>query len=110
MVTKPIKETMDSVRPEDRWMGSTYSAHPVCCAVALKNIEILEREGLCENAEKMGARLHTELIAAFETIRTPATYGAARDSWQRWSLWRTPQRRRTLRATARSPRGCTGRW
>ncbi len=66
MVTKPIKETMDSVRPEDRWMhGATYSAHPVCCAVALKNIEILEREGLCENAEKMGARLHTELIAAF---------------------------------------------
>jgi putrescine aminotransferase len=26
--------------------GYTYSAHPVCCAVALKNLEIIEREGL----------------------------------------------------------------
>jgi L-2,4-diaminobutyrate transaminase len=33
--------------------------------VALKNIEILEREGLCENAETMGERLHANLIAAF---------------------------------------------
>ena len=28
--------------------GFTYSGHPTCCAVALKNIEILEREGLVE--------------------------------------------------------------
>jgi adenosylmethionine-8-amino-7-oxononanoate aminotransferase len=67
MVTKPIKDTMDSVKPEDRWMhGATYSAHPTCCAVALKNIEILEREGLCENARKMGDRLHAGLKAAFD--------------------------------------------
>jgi putrescine aminotransferase len=28
--------------------GYTYSGHPVCCAVALKNLEIIEREGLVE--------------------------------------------------------------
>lgn len=28
--------------------GYTYSGHPVACAVALKNIEIIEREGLVE--------------------------------------------------------------
>ncbi len=28
--------------------GYTYSGHPVACAVALKNIEIIEREGLLE--------------------------------------------------------------
>ncbi len=28
--------------------GYTYSGHPVCCAVALKNLEIIEREGLIE--------------------------------------------------------------
>ena len=28
--------------------GYTYSGHPVACAVALKNIEIIEREGLIE--------------------------------------------------------------
>ncbi|RUM99649.1 aspartate aminotransferase family protein [Pseudaminobacter arsenicus] len=28
--------------------GYTYSGHPVCCAVALKNLEIIEQEGLIE--------------------------------------------------------------
>jgi putrescine aminotransferase len=66
MVTKAIKEVMDSVRPEDRWMhASTYSGHPTCCAVALKNIEILERERLLENSAKMGDRLHASLVATF---------------------------------------------
>jgi putrescine---pyruvate transaminase len=33
---------------QDRWFtnGFTYSGHPVCCAAALKNIEIMEREDL----------------------------------------------------------------
>jgi adenosylmethionine-8-amino-7-oxononanoate aminotransferase len=44
----------------------TYSAHPTCCAVALKNIEIIEREQLCENADKMGKRLHAALRSAFD--------------------------------------------
>jgi len=29
-------------------MGFTYSGHPVACAAALKNIEIMERERICE--------------------------------------------------------------
>lgn len=37
--------------------GFTYSGHPTCCAVALKNIEIIERERLVDNAERMGFRL-----------------------------------------------------
>jgi len=28
--------------------GYTYSGHPVCCAVGLRNLEIIEREGLVE--------------------------------------------------------------
>lgn len=31
--------------------GFTYSGHPTCCAVALKNIEIMEREGLIERTK-----------------------------------------------------------
>lgn len=66
MVSKPIKAAMDSVKPEDRWMHAyTYSAHATCCAVALKNIEIIERERLCENAERMGKRLHEGLQSTF---------------------------------------------
>lgn len=31
--------------------GYTYSGHPVCCAVALKNLEIIEKEGLVERVK-----------------------------------------------------------
>lgn len=55
MVSHDIQEALDSVEPANRWMhGYTYSGHPACCAVALRNIEILEREKLVENAAKMG--------------------------------------------------------
>ena len=66
MVNKAIKENMDGVKPEDRWLHAyTYSAHPTCCAVAVKNIEIMQRERLWENAAKMGQRLYTALRSAF---------------------------------------------
>ncbi len=66
MVNEAIKESLDAVKPEDRWMHAyTYSAHPTCCAVALKNIEIMEREHLCDRAEKMGNLLLETLRHAF---------------------------------------------
>lgn len=37
--------------------GFTYSAHPVACAAALANLDIIEREGLVDNAAQMGAYL-----------------------------------------------------
>jgi adenosylmethionine-8-amino-7-oxononanoate aminotransferase len=41
----------------ERWFtsGFTYSGHPVACAAALKNIEIIEREDLLGNAARVGA-------------------------------------------------------
>lgn len=66
MVTKQIKEIMDSVDPPNRWMHAfTFSGHPTCCAVALKNIEIIQRERLLENAANMGERLYGALLASF---------------------------------------------
>jgi adenosylmethionine-8-amino-7-oxononanoate aminotransferase len=66
MVSRDIKDVMDSVKPEDRWMHAyTYSGHPTCCAVALANLEIMERERLWENAAKMGRRLHEGLKSTF---------------------------------------------
>ena len=38
-------------------MGLTYFGHPVACRAALKNIEIMESEGLLENAQKVGGYL-----------------------------------------------------
>lgn len=41
--------------------GFTYSGHPACCAAALANIEIIESEGLVDNAAAVGAYLHEQL-------------------------------------------------
>jgi adenosylmethionine-8-amino-7-oxononanoate aminotransferase len=66
MVSREIKDAIDSARPEDRWMHAyTYSGHPACCAVGLRNLEIMERERLWENAALMGTRLFDGLRAAF---------------------------------------------
>ena len=44
--------------PEQRWMHAfTYSGHPTACAVALANIDILEREHLVAAAAAKGKRL-----------------------------------------------------
>jgi adenosylmethionine-8-amino-7-oxononanoate aminotransferase len=57
-VSDAIREVINSVPPGKRWMHAyTYSGHPTCCAVALKNIEIIEREGLVERAAVAGRRL-----------------------------------------------------
>ena len=49
--------------PKDAFVGgSTFGAHAVSCAVALANVGIIEREGLVENAEKMGAYLGEQLV------------------------------------------------
>lgn len=48
---------------EDRWFtgGYTYSGHPVSCAAALKNIEIMEREKIFDNVKIVGAYFEEQL-------------------------------------------------
>ncbi len=41
--------------------GFTYSGHPVCCAAGLKNIEIIERENLCEHVNDVGDYFERQL-------------------------------------------------
>ncbi len=43
--------------------GFTYSAHPVACAAALKNIEIMEREELCRHVREVGPHMQDRLQA-----------------------------------------------
>ena len=43
--------------------GFTYCGHPVACAVALANIDIMEREGLVEAARRTGDYLAAELAS-----------------------------------------------
>jgi putrescine aminotransferase len=46
--------------------GFTYNGHPVGCAVALRNLEIIEREGLLERAAAVGERMLGRLRPAAE--------------------------------------------
>ncbi len=39
--------------------GYTYDGHPVACAAGLAVIEILEKDGLIDNAAEMGAYMHS---------------------------------------------------
>jgi putrescine aminotransferase len=50
--------------------GFTYCGHPVACAVALANLEIIEREGLVEAAARTGELLRSELapVAEFPAV------------------------------------------
>jgi len=43
--------------------GSTYGGHTVACAATLANMEIIEREGLVDNARQQGAYIHEQLEA-----------------------------------------------
>ena len=47
----------------DAWFthGFTYSGHPVACAAGLKNIEIIEREKICEHVREVGPYFKQEL-------------------------------------------------
>ena len=47
-------------------LGCTNSAHPTACAVALRNVQILEDEGLVARAEQLGHRLNDGLARLLE--------------------------------------------
>ena len=60
--------------------GYTYSGHATVCAAALKNIEIIEREGLIARATAIGERLEHGL-AALTTDGTLTGYRGAGAIW-----------------------------
>ena len=45
-----------------RTHGSTYGGSPLACAVALKVLEVIQREKLADNTREMGEHLKTGLI------------------------------------------------
>jgi 4-aminobutyrate--pyruvate transaminase len=59
-MTRAVHDTLRDLRgifPH----GFTYSGHPTACAVALRNLRIIEEEGLVERARAMGEVLRHEL-------------------------------------------------
>jgi adenosylmethionine-8-amino-7-oxononanoate aminotransferase len=62
LVSKRIHQAIEDAPMDERFMhAATYSGHPVCCAVGLANIDIIEREGLVERAQVMGDKFRAGL-------------------------------------------------
>ncbi len=66
---------LDDISAEDRKSvlfsnGYTYSGHPVCCAAALKNIEIMERDGLLKHVREVAPHFQSRLqnLKRFEIV------------------------------------------
>ena len=74
-VSDRIRDVINGVAPAKRWMHAyTYSGHPTCCAVALRNLSILQDEGLVARAGAQGARL----LRGLRTLESLAGVGNVR--------------------------------
>src|SRR5262245_4292163 len=75
IASKHVHEAIESAPADRKFMhAATYSGHPVCCAVGLRNVEIIESEGLVERAAVMGRRL----LAGLERLRELPEVGDVR--------------------------------
>jgi putrescine aminotransferase len=58
ILSERVHEAVLSAPIDQRYMhAATYSGHPVCCAVGLRNVQIIEDENLVERAAEEGRRL-----------------------------------------------------
>jgi adenosylmethionine-8-amino-7-oxononanoate aminotransferase len=63
LADKVVRE-IDAATGAETWMHAyTYSGHPAGCAVALANLDLLEREGLYQRAIEIGERLRRSLVS-----------------------------------------------
>ncbi len=75
LVSQKVHAALLEAPPDRKYMhAATYSGHPVCCAVGLRNVEMIERDGLVERAAVMGKRL----LAGLETLRDLRAVGDVR--------------------------------
>ncbi len=85
--------------------GFTFGGHPVACAVALANIDVIEREGLCEHVRAQRGRVPRD-------ARQPARPADRRRRARRRLLpgdrAGQGQGDQGRRSTTRSPRTCCG--
>src|SRR5499433_718411 len=58
IVSRKVHQVMLGAPADQKFMhAATYSGHPACCAVGLRNMELMERENLVDRAAIMGRRL-----------------------------------------------------
>ncbi len=83
MAHRRVADAFLGGRDEQFSSGLTFGTHPVSTAVALRNVEILERERLIENSEAMGRYLEAELP---ELVKRHRIVGEARGIGLYWGI------------------------
>ena len=68
MATKQIAETFDSTEGQAGAFqhGVTYGGHPAVMTAALKSLEIMERDDLVDNSDKMGQYLYEQAMSVLQ--------------------------------------------
>src|SRR5579863_10124391 len=62
ILSERVHEAILSAPMDQRYMqAATYSGHPVCCAVGLRNVQIIEQEDLPGRAARVGPQLQAKL-------------------------------------------------
>jgi adenosylmethionine-8-amino-7-oxononanoate aminotransferase len=62
--------------------GVTFGGHPMCAAIALRNLEIFERDGILENVRALEGRLGERL----QTLRSLPIVGDVRGTGFFWAV------------------------
>ena len=70
LVSDEIAKTFEEAGKDGTIGGITWGANPVSCAVALGNLNIIEREGLVENSARVGEHVRSRLVQLREEHRT----------------------------------------
>lgn len=74
-ITDAIYDAIQTAPDADSWMhGYTYSGHATACAVALRNLELIENENLVERSKQMGERL----LAGLQSLKEFSIVGDVR--------------------------------
>src|SRR5215475_11086343 len=75
IISRKVHQVMLGAPADQKFMhAATYSGHPACCAVGLRNVELMERENLVERSAIMGRRL----LAGLESLRDLPNVGEVR--------------------------------
>lgn len=70
LVNDTIASAFEEAGKDGTIGGITWGANPVSCAVALGNLNIIEREGLVENSARVGEHVRSRLVQLREEHRT----------------------------------------
>ena len=66
IISDRISDAISEAAPENKPVfsnGYTYSGHPIACAAAIKNIEIMQRDDICGHVREVGPYFMSKLKA-----------------------------------------------